>query len=416
MEKNSSNTTKTITKGLSVGSMCFLAYTACYIGKNILSCMMSQMTDNGAAIADSVGIMVSAFLFAYGAGQLFNGFLGDLIPSKWMVSVGLFIGGTLTLILPIVQVSWLAIVMWAVCGFSCSMLYGPITSVVGNNTTSHIAELIIAVLGSASSVGTAFVGVIATFTSYSGAWTIAFTICGFVMIACAVGWFLLLHFLTKSGYLIDVNQKVDIKASIKGLGKAFNITFILVLVVTMTNGIVRNAATQWIPKMLRDYLGFSEATSQIINIGVQIVHTVSAVACLILYRLVKNNDLLSMLIFSITTAIFFIGMFAFATIAPIVSVVCLYLAIACNVGLMTIIFSPFVLRFKDLGKISGISGFLDFCSYLSAAIVNIAFTGIATSGNWGSYVIILAVVSLVGSLFSGIAMGTDKKKANEIAQ
>ena len=80
-----------------LGVSCFLAYAGCYMGRNILSTMLPQMIGSNIYGRESLATMGSAFLITYGLGQLVNGFIGNKISAKYMVFVGLFLSGILSM-------------------------------------------------------------------------------------------------------------------------------------------------------------------------------------------------------------------------------------------------------------------------------------------------------------------------------
>ena len=68
------------------------------------------------------------------------------------------------------------------------------------------------------------------------------------------------------------------------------------------------------------------------------------------------------------------------------------------------IFSFYVLRFADTGKISGITGFLDFSSYVSASAASILFSSLIPNLGWNFIVGIWAATTLAGVFFSLLSM------------
>ena len=60
-------------KSMIIGSLCFLAYMGCHIGKNNLGALMPQILDAMPDAAATLGSMTSVFLQPYGLGQLITG-------------------------------------------------------------------------------------------------------------------------------------------------------------------------------------------------------------------------------------------------------------------------------------------------------------------------------------------------------
>ena len=68
--------------------ICWLAYTAAYIGRlNFNASIVAIISDLGVTKADA-GLVSSCFFFAYGAGQLINGILSKKYNAKFDKSNG----------------------------------------------------------------------------------------------------------------------------------------------------------------------------------------------------------------------------------------------------------------------------------------------------------------------------------------
>ena len=75
-------------KAIYLGTLCSLAYFSVYIARNALSAATPQMLAAGYTEA-YIGSVSSLFFVFYAIGQLINGWIGDHIKAKWMISGGL---------------------------------------------------------------------------------------------------------------------------------------------------------------------------------------------------------------------------------------------------------------------------------------------------------------------------------------
>ena len=71
-----------------LGILCSVSYFAVYIARNALSAATPQMLAAGYTEA-YIGSVSSLFFVFYAVGQLINGWIGDHIQAKWMISGGL---------------------------------------------------------------------------------------------------------------------------------------------------------------------------------------------------------------------------------------------------------------------------------------------------------------------------------------
>jgi OPA family glycerol-3-phosphate transporter-like MFS transporter len=80
-------------------ALCFLAYTFSYFGRYNYSACLTSMTAAGLLDTEFGGIISSAYLIFYGAGQFINGRLGVKVSPKIMVALGLLGSGTANILM-----------------------------------------------------------------------------------------------------------------------------------------------------------------------------------------------------------------------------------------------------------------------------------------------------------------------------
>ena len=121
-------------KAVKIGSLCSVSYFAVYIARNILGAVTPQMVEAGFTEA-YIGRMSSLFFVAYAVGQLINGAIGDKIKAKYMVGFGLFLAATTNYVFSLLPAqSQFAPYVYGLAGFFLSMIYGPLSKVVAENT------------------------------------------------------------------------------------------------------------------------------------------------------------------------------------------------------------------------------------------------------------------------------------------
>lgn len=180
-----------------LATSCFLAYTSCYAGRSILSAIMPQMIAETHFTRGDLGTMGSAFFLTYGAGQLVNGVLGDRIGAKHMVPFGLFFTGILLALFSPLESTSLGVLLWAFCGLLLSMLWGPLSKVIAENTSTEVGTAILTSLNVASILGTSSAYMTAAYGASRGSFRIAFLASAVVLTATALIWYVILTYLEK---------------------------------------------------------------------------------------------------------------------------------------------------------------------------------------------------------------------------
>ena len=118
-----------------LGTLCSVAYFAVYIARNILGAVTPAMLEEGVFTETAIGTMSSLYFIAYAVGQLINGFVGDRIKAKYMITFGLALAGGTNFVFPLLSDLPLGVtVTYALTGFFLSMIYAPMTKIVTENT------------------------------------------------------------------------------------------------------------------------------------------------------------------------------------------------------------------------------------------------------------------------------------------
>ena len=76
------------------------------------------------------------------------------------------------------------------------------------------------------------------------------------------------------------------------------------------------------------------------------------------------------------------------------------LAIMSADGASAMLWSRYCPSLRDTGKVSAVTGFLDFVSYIGAAIANIVFANAVLSIGWGNLILVWLMLMVFGVVIS----------------
>jgi len=391
---------KTLKDSSILGISCFVSYAGCYMGRNILSAMLPQMIENNIYGREALATMGSVFFVTYGLGQLINGFVGNKVNAKYMVFIGLFTSGILTILFPFFYSYSLSLAVWGICGFLCSMLWGPLSKLIGENTTAKIGRILLTLMTVASIAGTAVTYFLAMFSALKKSWKLGFYVIGILLITIATLWFIANTIMENKGIIKKIDSIYKAKKNQINLNYLIRNGFAAMIIITMLNGVIRNAVSFWIPAFISDQFSVSVASVAAISAVLPFVNFGGTLFSVYLAHHVQNDErkMLTTL-FTFATLMFAIMFFLNRRIM-ILNIVALFAASAAMTGACNIIFSFYVLRFANTGKISGITGFLDFSSYVSASAASILFSYLVPNSGWNFIVGIWMGTTLVGALLS----------------
>ena len=390
---------KNLKNALIIGIATILAYGACYGGRNILSAVMPQLIKEGFFDKNQLGAMGSSFLLTYGFGQLINGFIGNRISPRIMVSTGLFASGIIVFLFPFISAFYMTIVFWAICGFASSMLWGPISRKIISNTDYKYGKILMGWTTVASVLGMLIAYVFALVSVKMESSDIAFYLAGVFMIISGIVWLIMDNFMPSN----ELNITAENQAKTATLKDFLKIGFISMIVVSMANGVIRNAVAFWIPTFVADNLGMPLENVAFISMVLPILNVTGTFISLWALKFVKNNERTMCVWLFLLSAVLFFLVFLFNGKNAIITIASLFIASALMTGACNMIFGVYILHFKETGLVSSITGFIDFASYVTAAGASSLFPYLLGYSNWGVVIFTWILTCAIGFVFSFIA-------------
>lgn len=379
-------------KALLLGSMCAISYLAVYVAKNAMSAAAPQITQAGDFTTQQLGTMSSAYFITYAIGQLINGSVGDRIKGKYMISFGLMLAALGFFTLPLLTGKpWAATVSYSSSGFCLAMIYGPMTKLVAENTDPLYTPRCSMGYTLASFLGSPVAGLLAAVLS----WQWIFRTAGGVLVGMGLVCFAVFTRFERKGLIkygqYQPKEKAAGSGGIRLLIKRRIIRFTLVSILT---GVVRTTVVFWLPTYLSSHLHFSpESAALIFTVATLVISCSVFVAVFAYERLQHNYDRVLLLAFSSAaicfTAVFFVR-------DPAINVVLLVLGILSSNTASSTMWSCYCPSLRDTGMVSGATGFLDFCSYMSASASSLLFANAVDSIGWSGLILVWCGLMLCG--------------------
>ena len=388
---------------LTLGTLCCVAYLAVYVARNVLSTVSPQMTKEGIFDKEFVGTLSSVFFIAYAVGQLINGFIGDHIKARYMMSFGLLLSGITNYAFSFVTATpTVSCVVYALCGFFLSMIYAPMTKVVADSMEPIHAVRCGISHTFAMFFGSPLAGLLAAFF----VWRSVFAVSSAVLVIMAVLCFVLFAAFEKKGILKHVHIEPAKKGSgnIKLLIKRQIVKFSFVAMIT---GIIRTTVIFWLPTYIEEYLEFPEKDALFIFSAATMILSASAFVSLFVFEKFNRDINKSVLFFfSVSSCMFAL---VYLVNQPILNVIFIVLAIMASHGAASILWSMYCPSLKNTGMVSGATGFLDFISYISAAVSSTIFANAVDSIGWGNLILVWFGLLVFGVI---IALPYDRFRKN----
>ena len=364
-----------------LGSLCSVAYFAVYIARNILSAVTPQMVASGFT-EDYIGSVSALYLLFYAFGQLINGMIGDKIKAKYMLTFGLFCAGVTNLLFTmLIEFPNGAMIVYGMTGFFLSMIYGPMTKVVSENTEPIYTTRCSLGYTFSSLLGSPAAGVLAVFLS----WQSVFYVSSGVLALMAMSVFAFFTAFEKKGIVKYGQYKVQQKGA-GNLRVLFERQIVKFSLISILTGVVRTSVVFWLPTYIAQYLGFSSTEAASIFTGATLAISMTSFIAIFLYERLGHDMDKTILIVFISSVIFFI--LTYFVKFPALNIVFIVLAIMSSNAAATMLWSRYCPSLRDTGLVSSATGFLDFLSYTAAALANKTFAGAIEAIGWGNLILV----------------------------
>ena len=173
-------------------------------------------------------------------------------------------------------------------------------------------------------------------------------------------------------------------------------------------GFMRDGITTWMPAYLSDIFSLSNEMSILTTVILPMFSILSSYVILIIQRHFCKNELKLAAIVFITALLPISVLICFrGNIA--LSVLSLALTSACAHAVNFLLICIVPMRFEKLGRISFVTGLLNACTYVGAAISTYTIAAVSESRGWNCVLILWGIVALTGCISCFMAFRKQKK-------
>lgn len=378
----------TKTSGRLLFFIAYFAYASIYIARLNLTVASPIMQEQGIMTASQIGIMGGIFFLFYSAGQLLNGYLGDILPPKRMVLAGLFLTAASNLGIGFLPATPVIILLWGINGFAQSMLWGPLLRTIAGRFPPHRKSFIASILVSSVGMGSILGVFLATAAIHYGSIRNAFYWPGLLaLLAAAV--VLALFSSSLAGAASESKQP---------MAALFTPGFFLLLAAAMCHGVLKDNINLWAASYFMETFHVDLVTMSFYVFAIPALSLVGRLLYPPVYRLLGSCE-------------HRVSMFAMALAGCCMMPLCLpgtpmaaaALCLSITAASISLVNTSFLtiypMRYQSFGCVSKVVGLMDFATYLGAGISSSLY-GIwleahTYSGMFLSWVILSAIAVLL---------------------
>lgn len=378
-------------KGVSAKTVFFtgyLAYSSIYIARLNLTVASPVMQEQGMMSASEIGLMGGVFFLLYSAGQLLNGYFGDIFPPKIMVMTGLLLTGLSNLGICLMPDAGIIIALWGVNGFAQSMLWGPLLRAVGEYFAPEKKTFFASVLVSSVGAGSVTGVFLATAAIRFGSLRNAFLLPGLLALAAFAA----------AGIFFPYSKQRKPQRGGRVMKRIFTPWFVMLLTAAMFHGVLKDNINLWMASYFMDSYAIDLVTMSFYVFAVPLLSLLGRLIYPVCYRFLgKKEHTVSIAALSVT--ILSLLPLCFEGVCAGVAAVSLSVAAAAVSVVNTSFLTVYPMRYEKDGCVSKIVGVMDFATYMGAGISS-SFYGEwlenhSYSGMFGSWIALAAAAVVI---------------------
>ena len=389
------------------------AYVAAYIGRLNFNAYLEPIRGQLGASKTEMGLISSFFFFSYGAGQFLHGILSRKYNTKYSVAIAL-VGSaavnfamTLCSSVPVMRFIWLG------NGFFQSILWSSLIKTLADRLPNENLHRAIVVMSTPTAFGTFFIyGIAAIFSSHKIPYKVIFYLPAALLLLAGILWFAVLSRMDKDAkdakeYIHPVRPKFT-------LTKTFVLSALVVIVIAIANGFIKDGVTTWTPSILKEHYGMLESLSILITVLLPLIAISGAVLSTWLHDKQKNVYILNGLLLLAETAV--LGLVLYVTgrlqsVGPVPLILLFGLSAMLMSAVNNFVTSIIPMYLRDTMDSGMLAGILDTFCYVGSTMSTGLLGFLADRWSWSGAFTCLLLFSAASCLICWIFVaGTRNNK------
>lgn len=369
-------------------ALCWVAYFASYIGRLNFSSAMPEMLKCGILNKSEAGFISMLYFFAYGIGQLINGFLGDKLQPRKMIFIGLFLAGVMNIIMGSAPGFYAMAVFWCANGYLQSMIWPPILRI--------FAEMMNEYMRIKSSINITSTMAIGTLTSYLLSalmmrlfgWRAVFYAAAVIMCTAAVVVNVKFRKIEKyaeehgEAHVVESGKEEMPEAEVPFVKLLAGSGVLLILVPIIVHGVLKDGVTSWVPTYIHEVFGTTATFSILLTMVLPVINLTGAYAAQMVYQKFKKQEIKSASVFFTTATAALLLLWQFGSVSAILTAVLFAVITSCMYAVNTLFVNLLPIRFVETGHTAAVSGFLNSMAYVGTAVSTFTIGIIVEKAGW----------------------------------
>ncbi len=401
--------------------LCWMVYCVSYIGRLNYSSAMAQIISEHILTASQAGFISMAYFFAYGIGQMINGFLGDRINPKRMIFAGLLCSGLANVAMGISHSAvWMAL-SWGANGYFQAMIWAPIIRIFAEMLHGEDRVNCSVNIVSSQLIGTLLSYLLSAGVLAIAAWPGVFIAAAILLIAASLLWSAGFWDVCRHGEAVGeapgeasgINEKHrqeegEVQISFGKLMVSSGIMTLLVPI--MVHGMLKDGVTSWVPTYISETFGIAASFSVLLTSILPIINLSGAYLARYVYYRTRERMGLSVLAFFASATAGLLLLCTAGSLSPVLAACFLAVITASMMAVNTLVVNIYPLRFRRYGRVSGVSGFLNAMAYLGTAISTFTIGLMVQYRGWQATIYVWLAVTVLAGLICLLFVRREKRE------
>ena len=385
--------------------LCWLAYSASYLGKVNYAANINQIMDFYSVSHAEAGLVSTFLFFSYGAGQFINGAFCKRYNIRWMIAISLIGSGIINLLVALTPsfaiVKWL----WLLNGLFLSVLWATVIRLLSETLSKRDMAKASVTMGTTVATGTVIIYALsAVFVSF-GVFRLAFWVAAIAMPAVALIWFFAMPHLVKNAREasrqyeeedIAVIRHPERKTTARVEKKLLYLAIGVFTVIAAAVNLIADGLKTWVPAIFKENYSMDASMSIVLSIALPLVAVFGNLFAVTMHKKIPDFVMQCVFAFALSGGIIGIVIAGLSTGMFILTLVCFalvcFLIGSCN-SLITSIFPLFM---KDKVNSGMIAGVLNGCCYIGSTISSYGLGLVADAWGWNAvFILLLGVCVLI---------------------
>lgn len=385
--------------------LCSVVYFVSYISRVNLGTVLVEIISSGYAPKAVAALALTACSITYGTGQLVSGYLGDKFKPQNIIFIGFIITSLMNLCVGTVGNGEMIVVFWAINGFAQAFMWPPLVKILSNLLNDEDYKKACVKVSWGSSLGTVSVYLISPFIIKAFDVKLVFILCGVIAAAMAFVWKLTydnynpIKACTCGDVLSSSNgKKQDVPSLIVAKFNKSSIALLgFIMVCIMLQGSLRDGVTNWTPTYISEIFKLDSSVSILTGVILPIFSLLSFTFVSFINRKFIKNELVCAGVTFGVGAVSAVLLLVLGSSSVALSLVALALLVGSMHGVNLILVCMIPAHFAKYGKVSFISGLINSCTYIGAAISTYGIAIFTDSFGWNKTILLWSIVAFVGA-------------------